>query len=102
MLTKLVLNILLGLMQIKQQVPHSQYSLRENPKFLQKKKKKNNTLNINLWLIFSIYICYCIPSFAFMSKTIIINHKIVCINYKKSSNTFVKNVSFVNEALGQL
>ncbi len=49
-------------------VPHSQCSLKENPKFLQNFRSKNNTLKENFWQIFLFYICHCNSGLAFKSK----------------------------------
>jgi hypothetical protein len=49
-------------------VPHSQSSLRENPKFLQNFRPKNNTLRKNIWLIFLFYIYHCNSGLAFKSN----------------------------------
>jgi hypothetical protein len=50
------------------QVPHSQCSLRENPKFLQNFRSKSNTLRENSWLIFFLNICRCNSSLEFKSE----------------------------------
>ncbi len=52
----------------KQQVPHSQCSLRENPKFLRNFSSKNNTLIEKFWLIYLFNICLCNSGLAFRSK----------------------------------
>jgi hypothetical protein len=49
-------------------VPHSQFSLRENPKFSQNVRSKNHMLKENFWLIFLFNICYCDLVLAFKSK----------------------------------
>jgi hypothetical protein len=49
-------------------VPHSQCSLRENPKFLQNFRTKNNTLKGIFWLIFLFNISHCNSGLAFKSK----------------------------------
>ena len=43
---------------IEAQVPHSQCSLREKPKFLQNFRPKNNTLKGNICLLFSFNCVY--------------------------------------------
>jgi hypothetical protein len=48
-------------------VPHSQCSLRENPKFLQTFRSENNTLKEQFWLIFLFNICHCNSGLAFIS-----------------------------------
>jgi hypothetical protein len=54
-----------------QLVPHSQWSLRENPKFLQ-----NDILKEKFWIIFLFNICHCDSGLAFNSK----NYYIVAQN----------------------
>jgi hypothetical protein len=48
-------------------VPHSQCSLRENPKFLQNFRSKNNSLKEILWLLFLFNICHSNSGLAFKS-----------------------------------
>jgi hypothetical protein len=49
-------------------VPHSQRSLRENPKFLQNYRSKNNLLKGKAWILFSFNICHIILGLIFKSK----------------------------------
>jgi hypothetical protein len=51
-------------------VPHSQCSLRENPKFLQNFRFKNNTLRENISLIFLYNIAILIQAWHSKVKTI--------------------------------
>jgi hypothetical protein len=48
--------------------PHSQSSLRGNPKFLQNFRSKNSTLKAIICLKFLLNICHCNSSLAFKSK----------------------------------
>jgi hypothetical protein len=49
-------------------VPHSQCSLKENPKFYQNLRSKNHTLKEKFWLIFLFNICHCNSGLALKSK----------------------------------
>jgi hypothetical protein len=60
-------------------VPHSQCSLRENPKFLQNFRPKSNTLKGNVWPLFSFYVYHSILGLHSKVNTIILFYKIVCI-----------------------
>jgi hypothetical protein len=73
-------------------VPHSQCSLRENPKFLQNFRPKNNKLKGNVWLLFSYNIYQRILGLIF--KYILLYHKIVCIMQDKFCKTYVRNDKF--------
>jgi hypothetical protein len=53
---------------LREQVPHSQWSLKENLNFLQNLKSKNNTVWENFWLIFLFNVCHCNSGLAFKSK----------------------------------
>jgi hypothetical protein len=74
--------------QLLQQVPHSQSSLKENPKFLHNFKPKNST---PFW-IFSFNIYHCIHGLTFNSKNYYFL-SIVCTTQEKNSKTYVWNVS---------
>jgi hypothetical protein len=50
------------------EVPHLQCSLRENPKFLPNKRKKNNTMKVSSQLIFVLNICLCNIGLALKGK----------------------------------
>jgi hypothetical protein len=50
------------------QVPHSQCSLKDNPKFLQNFRSNNNTFKANFLQIFLFIICHCNSGLAFKSK----------------------------------
>jgi hypothetical protein len=52
------------------QVRHSKCSLKENPKFFQNLRSKNNTLREHFWLIFLSDIAYCNAGLAFIVKSI--------------------------------
>jgi hypothetical protein len=80
-------------------VPDSQYSLRENPKFLQNCKPKNNTLKEIFGLILFFNICHCNSCLAFKIK----NYDIALENFmhfiRENSKTCIKKqLSFVKEA----
>jgi hypothetical protein len=60
-------------------VPHSQSSLRENPKFLQNFRPKNNTLLGNFKLLFSFYIYHSTLGLIFKGTNYYLNYKIVSI-----------------------
>jgi hypothetical protein len=83
-------------------VPHSQCSLRENPKFFQNFRSKNNTLKEKFWLIFLFNICHCNSGLAFKGKKLI--HcwtKLYVLHKRKFPKvTSATQVSFVNEAPG--
>jgi hypothetical protein len=63
-------------------VPHSQCSLRENPKFLQNFRYKNNKLKKKFRLIFCLMSAIVIQAWHSKVKTIALPHKIVCISLK--------------------
>jgi hypothetical protein len=69
-------------MHWKIQAPHSQYSLRENSKFLQ-------NFNYYFYLIFTTLIQTC----HLKIKTIILFHRIVSISKEKITKTSVKNLN---------
>ena len=48
--------------------PHSQYSLKEIPKFLQNLRLQYNILKMYFQLIFWFHVCYCNWGLAFISK----------------------------------
>jgi hypothetical protein len=54
-------------------VPHSQCSLRENPKFLQNFRSKNNTLKEKIWLEFLFNVCHYNSGLSFKIKNYYIN-----------------------------
>jgi hypothetical protein len=49
-------------------LPHSQCTLRENPKFSQNFRSKNSTLREKFWLLFLFNFSHCISGLAFTSK----------------------------------
>jgi hypothetical protein len=63
----------------KAQVPNSQRSLRENPKFLQNFKSKNTTL-MEIVLVTSLISAIVIQAWHSKVKTKTLLHKIVCIS----------------------
>ncbi len=74
-------------------VPHLQRSLRENAKFLQNFRSKNNTLKEKFWPIFSFNICHCILGLALRSKNYCFRPQ-NCVHFtKENCKTYVKNVS---------
>jgi hypothetical protein len=68
-------------------VPHSQCSLRENPKFLQNFKSKNYILKSNFSLIFLFTISHCNSGLAFQSKNYYItSQNCMYFKWEKSQN----------------
>ena len=88
--------------QFDLQVPHSQCSLKETPKFLQNFRCKNNTQREKIWLIILFNICHCNEGLSFKSKKLLHYLAKLYIFHKRkfpklNSET---QVSFVNEAPG--
>jgi hypothetical protein len=85
-----------------QQVPQSQCSLRENPKFLQNFRSKNNTLKKNI----DQYLCLIsvIVIQAWHSKVKLFHSciKLYVFHKENSQNLRQTQMSFVNEAPGPL
>ena len=83
-------------------MPHSQHSLRENPKFLLNFRPKNYTLKGNFRQIFSFNIYYYIPGLTFKSKNYLFYITKLCVLHKRKfpKLTSETQVSFVNEAPG--
>jgi hypothetical protein len=73
------------------QVPHSQCSPRENPKFLKNFRPKNNTLTGNVWLLFSFYIYHPILGLTCKGKSIIYIAKL-CVLGKRKSTKFTSEI----------
>jgi hypothetical protein len=86
-------NFLIKIYVKKAQVPHSQCSLRENPKFLQNLRSKNNTLKATFWLIFLLNICHCNSGLALKCKNYYITSQNCMFLIRENSHTYVRNTS---------
>jgi hypothetical protein len=74
-------------------VPHSQCSLRENNKFLQNFRPKNNTLRENFNQCSDLISDIMVQAWHSKAKTIKLLLKIGCISSEKISKTCLKNAS---------
>jgi hypothetical protein len=79
-------------------VSHSQGSLRENPKFLQNFRTKNNILIDNFYLIFLFNIYHFDSDFALQNNYYTTSQKLCVFPKRKFPKLMLKKqVSFVNE-----